>query len=249
MSQVQEQVPVVEPRRLVTWKLALLTFSLAGLVGLTLAVQQFLVKFLYDQSAHTRTIWGLLFMVLGVLGPVLPLLLVIKRRAFARLGRGKQWAAVVAIPALYGAAFALCFVASTYTQTLIMDRPSLTLLVRFDRAKANEPISVVMHGLMREMPSGRGYRDADGGARRYHFQGYEGYLRFPQEVTIRAEGTSRAREDGSVEIALDFDVKETFRLQVEGLAEAQITRDGEAVPDRAKFGPGKYKVVITGRPK
>jgi hypothetical protein len=249
MSEAQEQVPMVETHRPVTWKLALLTSGLAGVVGLGLAVQQFLVKFLHDQSAHTRTIWGLLFMALGMLGPALPLLLVIKRRAFARLQRGKQWAAAGAVPALYGAAFALCMVASTYTKTLIMDRPGLTLLVRYDPANPNRPISAEMHGLMRELPSGSGYRDSDGGARRFHFEGYQTYLRYPQEVTVSGDGTTRVRDDGLAEITLDLDAKETFRLRVEGLADVQIARDGEAVAPDAKFGPGKYKVVITGRPK
>lgn len=248
MSQVQEPVPVVEPRRQLTWRLALVTSGLAGLVGLTLAMQLFLLKFLYDQSAHARTIWGLLFMLLGVLGPVLPLLLIRSRRVFARLERTKQWAAIVAIPALYGAALAVCVVASTSTRTLVMGRPGLTLLVRFDPAHPNRLTDITMHGLRRELPSGRNWDD-DGATHRLHFQGYQTYLRYPREVTIRAEGTTRVRDDGRVEIALSLDAKETFRLQVESLAEVQITRDGGAVSDDAKFRPGKCEAVIIGRPE
>jgi hypothetical protein len=248
MPQLEEQVLVAEPSRPMTWKLALLTSGFAGLVGLTIAVQQFVVKFLYDQSAHTRTFWGILFMILGFIGPAMPLLLVFSRRAFARLGKSRQWVALTATPAFYSAALALCLVASVHTKTLIMDRPGLTVVVRYDRAKPNEPMSAVSQGLMRELPSGSGYRAPDGRPRRFHFEAHQNYLRFPQEVTISLEGTDRLRDDGNVEITLNFEVKETFRLQLEGLADVQITVSGKPVSDQPKLEPGEYPIVIIGRP-
>jgi hypothetical protein len=69
-----------------------------GLLGLLFAGQQFGVKFLHDQSPHTRTVWGILYMLLGGLGPLLPLLLVRKRQRFVRLSAPGQWLVAVALP-------------------------------------------------------------------------------------------------------------------------------------------------------
>jgi len=71
----------------------------------------------------------------------------------------------------------------------------------------------------------------------------------PAGATVSAKAATRVREDGAVEITLDLQTKETFPIQVEGLTDVQTTRDGEAVSEHAKFGPGKYRVVITGRPE
>ncbi len=238
-----------ESRGLTAWRSALLASGLAGLIGAGLAVAQFAIKFVHDQSAHTRTVWGLLFMALGLLGPALPLLLFLKREAFARLGTRRKWAVAIAIPALYGALFGLCMVASTYSKTVLMGRASLALLVRYDPADPRRPTRITMHGLRRELASGTIYPDGGDRPRRLSFKGYETYLRFPQEETIRCEGATRIPDDGSVEITLDFDAREAFRLRVEGLADVELTLGGVVVPDRTRFGRGKHQVVIKGNPK
>jgi hypothetical protein len=229
-------------------RFGLVVLGIFGLIGFVFGVQQFLVKFLYDQSAHTRTIWGLLYLLLSILGPALPLLLILKRKAFARLGRARRWAVVLAIPMLYWTAIVLCMVASTDTKTLIINRAGLKLLVRLDPANPNRPASVEMHGLMRELPWGRS-RDADAGTNSFHFMGYQTYRRFPNDVTISARETSRVRDDGSVELTLETNATETFRLQVEGLAKIQITRNGQPVSNQTSFAPGKHQISVIGHPK
>jgi hypothetical protein len=229
-------------------RLGFVVFGLAGLAGLIIGLQQFLLKFLYDQAAHTRTIWGLLFMLLGILGPALPLLLFLKRKAFARLAPGKRWAVILAIPVLYLSAIGLCILASTHTKTLIIHQMGLNIFVRVDPANPSRIASLELRGPSLK-PYSFGYLSPDDGTNRFHFKARQSYVRFPETVTIKADGTSRVRDDGNVEIMLDFDAAEPFRLHAHGLANIRMERDRETVPNPTKFKPGKYRITITGRPK
>ena len=64
MSQAQDQIPTVEPRRQVTWKLALMTSGLAALAGVVLAVL-FLNMLFAGGEREPRTVGGMLFILLG----------------------------------------------------------------------------------------------------------------------------------------------------------------------------------------
>jgi hypothetical protein len=231
------------------WPFALLSFGLAGVGGLVMAIQQFVAKFLYDQSAHVRTVWGVLFLAIGFIGPVLPLILIFKRQALLRMTNAKRWALVVGVPLAYMSVLAVCMVASTWTKVLVMNRPGLSLVIRHEGSATEWPTSLELRGLKRELPSSFGHRGVDGDVQRFRFEGYQTYLRFPREVVISAEGSSRTAADGSAEISLDLKSRERFRLQVLGFAGNQITSNGLPVVDGARFEPGSYRVAIRGRGK
>ena len=138
--------------------------------------------------------------------------------------------------------------ASTYTKTLMVGRPGLSVLVRVDPVHRDQFTTVEMHGLRRELPSGRNWSE-DGAKHGFDFVGYQTYLRFPRNVTMNASGTARKRDDGNVEISLNFDATEAFRLQLDGLADAKLTQGGQVVSNHFKFQPGRHQVIVTGRPK
>jgi hypothetical protein len=230
------------------WRLALTAFALTGLTGFVLGAQQFFVKFLHDQAAHIRTIWGLLFLLLAVIGPTLPLLLISKREAFLRLRQSSQWTAALTIPVLYATALGVCMLASTYTKGVVIGRPGLRMHIRMDPGHPDQFAAVEMHGLRRELPSSQNWPD-DRARHSFDFVGYQTYLRFPRDVTMKASGTAWQRADGNVEIAFNFDSTEAFHLQLEGLANVRLTQGGEVVSNPLKFRPGAHRIDAIARPQ
>lgn len=231
------------------WRFARTGFAFAAFAGVLLGAQQFLVKFLHDQAAHTRTVWGLLFMLLAVAGPVLPLWLLRKREAFAQLPKAKQWTTALTIPAFYLCALGLCMVASTYTKRLLIGRHGLSVLVRVNPDRPDRFTTLEMHGLGRELPSAQTRRE-DGPEHRFEFVGYQSYLRYPRDITMSAKGAARTHADGNVEISLNVDATESFRLQLAGLAAAEVvTQGGNVVADPFQFRPGKHELIVKGRPQ
>ena len=129
-----------------------------------------------------------------------------------------------------------------------MGRPGFSVLVRVDPAHPNHFATVEMHGLTRELPSGQSRPD-DGAKDRFDFVGYQTYLRFPRNVTIHAKGNARTREDGNIEVSLNFDATEAFRLQLDGLAGAEVTQAGQVLSNDFTFRPGRHQIIATEGPK
>jgi hypothetical protein len=148
------------------WKLAVAIMGLTSTAGLILAVQQFVLKFLWDQSAHTRTAGGILFMLLGAFGICLPILLARQKARFLALTPSRQWMAAFGIPLCYVSAFVLCMEASMRSATLILPRPfTPTAVLRYDPGDARVQFQ---GGWKPRLESG--YNDAvDHGGRRKFF--------------------------------------------------------------------------------
>lgn len=116
------------------WIVACTATLMLSIAGLVVAVQQFVVKYQIDNWAHTRTLAGVLFMLQGVLGVFLPVLVFRKRKTFASLSSSRQWLAAFVIPLIYVSLFALLVETSLRSTTMILHRAE-TPIVGFEYGK------------------------------------------------------------------------------------------------------------------
>lgn len=144
MTDVETRSEESASRRRSRWLLAFAFTSLVTAAGLGVALQQFFLKFRWDESAHTRTLPGVLYMSLGVLGVYLPIRLIRTRQRFSDLSPSRQWSAVIGVPALYLFAFAVSVEASRRTTTLILPRPfAPTAVVTYGSSLPDKRTSIV----------------------------------------------------------------------------------------------------------
>ncbi len=106
-----------------SWVIALATTSLVAVAGFALAVHQFILKFLYDQSSYTRTLGGVLFFVLGFAGICLPIVLLRNRRLFLSLRPSLQWLLAGGIPLLHVLVLVVCLETAQRSTTILLPRP------------------------------------------------------------------------------------------------------------------------------
>jgi hypothetical protein len=211
------------------WLFALVTTSLVTVAGLVIAVQQFVLKCLWDQSAHTRTIGGVLYMLLGVVGICLPLLLFRHKRRLLSARPSRQWL-LVGIPLAYMMAFALCLEASLRSTTLVLPRPfTPTAVVRYDASGSGVRIR---GGWNPNLQSSSTDAKLHGGVDEFSAHLYQGFHRHPRHETITIVGRAKLLDGGAVQISLDVDAEEAIRFAVEDLADVKITRDGQPIVHR-----------------
>ena len=229
------------------WIFAIGATSLVAVAGFGLAVLQFVQEFLYDQSAHTRTAGGVLFMLLGVVGLSLPVVLLRNRRRFLSLRPSRQWLLAAGIPLAFVSALAVCWEASLRSANLILPRPfTPTAVIRYDPGGSR----VEFRGGWRPDVGPGGYNDAEVLNGIEHFSSYlhQGFMRHPDRESIAIVGRAMELNEGTVQIILDVEARESVRFSVENLDDVTITRDGHPLgePDSQS---GTFQITITGRPK
>jgi len=229
------------------WIFAIGTTSLAAFAGLGLAILQFVQEFLYDQSAHMRTVGGVLFMLLGVVGICLPMVLLRQRRRFLSLRPSRQWLLAAGIPLAFASVLAVCWEASLRSANLILPRPfPPTAVVRYDPGDSR----VEFRGGWKPVVGPGGHNDAEVRNGAEHFSSYlhQGFIRHPDRETIAIVGRAKKLNDETVQIILDVDAKEPVRFSVENLDDVAITRDGHPL-GKSDSQSGTFQITITGRPK
>ena len=220
--------------------------SLVALTGLVIAIQQFVVKFLWDQSAHPRTVGGVLYLLLGVIGIGLPILLLRNKQRFLALRPSRQWLLAIGANVAYILVLALCMEASVRSATLILPRPfTPTAVVRYNPVGSGIEFR---GGWKPNLESGSNDANLQAGAEQFSSHLYQGFMRHPRRETVRIIGRAKLVDDGTVEITLDVDAKEAVRFSIENLGDVTISRDGHPIgPSDSQAG--KFQVTITGRPK
>jgi len=237
------------------WALAMTFTAVVTVAGFVVALQQFTVKYLYDESPHTRTLGGLLYMLLGLAGLYLPFRLLRRRKQFADLSPARQWFAVLGVPLLYLLAFAACVEASLRSTTMILPKPfTQIVVVTYDGSGPQDfrkRTGMQFRNALREnhLTGGHGHKFSDDGAvERFRADYDKGFLRSADRLPIATfDGETRRLEDGRVQISIDVDAKEPLRFSVRGLERVEMTRDGKPI-DQSDENPGKYTIVIVGRP-
>ena len=228
------------------WLFALVTTSIVTVAGLGAAVQQFVLKYLWDQSAHTRTIGGVLFMLIGVVGICLPILLVRHKRRFVPLRPSRQWLLAIGIPLAYVAGFALLMELSMRSTTLLLPRPFTPTAVLVYEP---EDLHVEFRGgWKKHLESGHSGANMRRGDDRFSSQLFQGFQRHPRRETVTIVGAVKHLDDGSVQITLDVDATESVRFSVENLDGVEIHRDGQRIGE-SDSQSGQFQLRITGRPE
>ncbi|MCL4200921.1 MAG: hypothetical protein KJ000_00400 [Pirellulaceae bacterium] len=228
------------------WLFALVVSSIVTVAGLVAAVQQFGLKYLWDQSAHTRTIGGLLYMLLGVAGICLPVIVFRQKRRFLLLQPSRQWLLAIGVPLAYILAFALCMEASMRSTTLILARPfTPTAVIVY------EPTDLRVEfrgGWKKNLESGYSGANMQRGDDRFSSHLYQGFLRHPRRETVAILGGVKQMDHGSVQIILDVVGTESVRCSVENLDKVEIRRDGQRIGE-SDSQSGTFQLTITGRPR
>jgi hypothetical protein len=230
------------------WRIGFLLALLVAAVCFVLAVQQLLVKYFYDQSAHPRTIGGVLYLAVGLLGPVVPVLVWRNRRTFSILSSTRQWIVAVGIPLAIGLIFGLGIFASRRSTTLVLPRPfTPTLVVRYDPAEPKKPTVLRFDGgLRRDGPyQGRSDLGFEGGFHRASVELRQSFLLYPDEITVTATSQTELSPNAVVQIVLDINATEKIRIAVEGLKDGQIRRDNIPLSAVDAFY-GQSRVIVTG---
>jgi hypothetical protein len=234
-----------------SWRIAVATTLLVAAVSLVLACNQFFVNYLYDQNAHTRTLGGILVMLLGVVGVCLPILLFRNKGRFHSLRRSRQWLLTLGMPVFSTLLFVLCIEAALRSTNLILPRPALpTAVLRYQPGDSRVEFRGRWGG------GGGGSNDAEIEAGVEHFsshidQGFiDGFLpgapHHPDRRIVTIVGRAQRPNPGMVQIVLDVDAQEPFQFAVENLDDVKMTREGQSILDPV-LQSGKYQVAITGR--
>jgi len=254
MTNVESQSEQAMPSRRSRWRFAMAITSLVTFAGLIVAVHQFALKYVWDEHAHTRTLGGLLFMSLGLLGLYLPFRLIRQRNQFADFSTARQWYSVLGVPLLYLLAYAACIGAALRSDTLILPRPfAPTAVVTYDGSQRfGRQTNIKFSNAIREqLPGSGGFghsADTDDTVEWFNASFTQIFMGRQNKGMGTLDGETRVREDGRVEIAIHVNAKERLQFSVLGLDDVAITRDGESISEfDAK--PGKYRIVIVGRPK
>lgn len=253
MSHVQEQVPVVEVRSPVSWKVWLLALVVTGGAAAFVTYSVAFVWFIECWPLYwARTLPSILLVPVTIIGALVPVVLIVKRRRFVGLSPSQQWRALAALallqPVAYVSGTLALAEAARNSRPVISFIPTLTIRYQPDHPSPDQHVWVHCDTLIFLQGGGSWQGTEFVFKGNYHERGWRGSVE-DQGPDLNLTATMSPWQDGRKQIALDLDAKKTFLLQVKGLTDVQITRDGEAVSDQTTFGPGKYQVVITGSPK
>lgn len=242
MTDSSNDSTAIEPRSWRAWIVAFILTSLVTLAGFAVAMQQFIVKYVWDNWAHTRTLPGVLFFLLGALGLALPVLLILKRKWFATRHVSRQWLLAFGMPLIFVAAIALCIEASLRSTTMILPR-------------ADTPIAVVGYrngGVQIDFRCRKGFpgiggsdRSDNGDAVERFSANYEAAYspRRGYSTSVVIRGQVERLENGMLHIDLDVDADEPIKFAVEDIEIEKMTLDGQPIDD-SDSRSGKYRVTI-----
>jgi len=246
MAKVAPETGPSPTERRSRWAIALATASVVAVAGLVFVIPQFVVKYLWDQSAHARTIGGVVSMLLGVVGICLPILLLRKKQHFLSLRPSRQWLLAIGVPLAYVLVFALCMEASLRSTTLVLPRPfTPTAVVRYDPGGSGVKFRGGWNPILESGSTDAKLQD---GVEEFSSYLYQGFVRHPRREAISIVGRAKLLDDGAIQITLDVDAKESVRFSVQNLDNVKISRDGQPISE-ADSQSGKFQVTITGRPK
>lgn len=226
------------------WIVAFTLTLMVSIAGMVVAVQQFVVKYLIDNWAHARTFAGVLFMLLGVAGVCLPVLMFRKRKKFASLAPARQWLAAFGIPLVYVSVFAALVETSLRSTTMILPRSETpTAIVRFEHDRLHVEF---------ETRKGRtgsfNHIDTNDGIERFSAGYKSGHSpRRDYSTHVEIHGEAQRREDGLLQIDLDVDADEPITFSIEGLEQVKMSRGNKAI-DGTDSLSGKFRVTIVGQP-
>ena len=231
------------------WMIALAITSLVAIAGFAFAVHQFILKYLYDQSSYTRTLGGILMILLGFAGICLPIVLFRNRQRFLSLRPSRQWLLAVGIPLVHVLMLAALLEASQRSRTIILPRPfTPTAIVQYRPGDTR----VEFRGGWR-LHVGGAYNDAEvlpDGSEEFSSYLDERFIRdaFGGLELVAIVGRATLDNDGFVQILLEVAAKEAIRFAVENLDDVTIMRDGRPLVE-SQAQSGTFQVTITGRPK
>lgn len=220
------------------WIVACTATLMLSIAGLVVAVQQFVVKYQIDNWAHTRTLAGVLFMLQGVLGVFLPVLVFRKRKTFASLSSSRQWLAAFVIPLIYVSLFALLVETSLRSTTMILPRAETpTAIVGFEYGKLHVEFATRKGrtGSFNHIETVDGVEYKTGHSPRRDYSTH-----------VEIHGQAQRQVDGSIQIDLDVDADEPIRLAVEGLERVRMTRGNDPI-DETDSMSGPFRVTIVGQ--
>lgn len=211
-----------------------------------------------------RTVWGVLVVGTGFITPLVPVILGMNRQRFVTLRRGQQWLLTTMIPSAFVLAIVLFMICAQSSSRVIIGFTP-TLFLRFDGLDQNgvPKFNFHMHGVRSSGVGGIAY-DVPVGERlardqmayRFHLHAYTGPVgsRHGGEyvgkigTVFKLSASVPPPKDGGVQITFDLHAKTKIKLQVDGLADVRISRDGEDVLQPVEFDPGQYTVVVEGHP-
>lgn len=234
------------------WWFALAIWLLVAAAGFVLTCNQFFVNYLYDQNAHTRTLGGLLAMLLGLVGIFLPVLLIRNKDRFLSWRRPRRCLLAFGIPVLYVLVLILFLEASLRSTNLILPRPALpTAVLRYHPGDSR----VEFRG---RWGGGGGSNDAEMREGVEHFSSHidQGFIKgflpgaphHPDRRLVTIVGRAKRTNPGLVQIFLDVDAEETFQFAVENLDKVKMSSGGKPVGNSV-LQSGRYQIMITGRTK
>jgi len=230
-----------------SWMISLAMTSLVAIAGFAFAMHQFILKYLYDQSSYTRTVGGLLMILLGFAGICLPIVLLRNRQRFLSLRPSWQWFLAISIPLIHVLLLAACLEASHRSRTIILSRPfTPTAIVRYRPGNSR----VEFRGGWRPDVGLAGYNNAEilpDGSEEFSSYLAETFIRdaIGGRETIAIVGHAKRGSDGAVEIILEVDAREPIRFAVENLDDVRIMRNGWPLVE-SQCQSGKFQVTMTG---
>lgn len=232
-----------------SWLLALVLTWLGTVAGFSLALHQFVLKYLYDQSSYTRTAGGVAMILLGFAGICLPIILRRNRQRFLSLPTLRQWLLAVGLPMAYVLVLAGCLEASQRSRTILLPRPfTPTATVHYRPGDSR----VEFRGGWRPDVGPAGYNDANvlpDGSEEFSSYLFQSFIRdaLAGPETVAIVGRAKRDSDGIVQIVLDVHAKEAIHLAVRNLDDVRILRDGQPLVE-SQPQSGTFQVTITGRP-
>lgn len=233
-----------------SWRAAVAITTVVAIAGVGLTMNQFFINYLHDQNSHTRTLGGILMMLLGIASVGLPILLICRKQSFVSLGSWRGWLLAIAIPVLYVTVVGLCLEAALRSTTLILPRPELPLAVL--RYRPNQT-QIKFQG---RWGGGGGSDNTEVKQGVEHFASHidQGFMKgflpgapdHPDRRIITIASQATALQENVIQVTLDVDALEPFRFHVENLDDIQVSRDDQAIPN-SMLPTGRYQVTVIGR--
>ena len=227
---------------------ALVVFGALGAAVLATVFAGLVLDNALDGRLRDRAIWGVLLMAVGFLGPVVAVLVVVRRRQIVRAVEARRWGAVALFPGSFVVVWLLVFLgygnlggsARTpivpYTPKFVVQfypdgRAGFTTLGEFGGGRENR---------------GESYTHDVGG----------GEITFAYRVAPSASGESVVAFTGTIappaadrtEVRGALVLGAKVRVQIEGSSDAVLTIDDRPRALPAELGPGTYRIAIRGTP-
>lgn len=228
--------------------------ALVVLGALTVAVTAAVVAGVVLDNAlggriRDRAIWGVLMMAVGAAGPVVALLVLVRRRHTFRQVADGRWGAV----ALFPGSFVALWVLVALGYGVLYDRLATPLI-------PYTPTFVVAFG-EGGRPSFNTLGDFRGSGQTGNELRVDGKLvgdrsfeywvspDVADEHPVRFEGTVTPPGGEGVELHGVLVLTRKVRMRVEGLSDAALTIDDQPRESPVELEPGSYRIAIKGRPR